>query len=53
MDCAWYLIYKRMKETGKLDELRTMRSPRDWRKDRGSGVRRMCLKELAAEEAKQ
>ena len=53
MDCAWYLIYKRMKETGRLDELRTIRSPRDWRKDRGSGVRRMCLKELAAEEAKQ
>jgi len=35
MDCAWYLIYERLKARGGLDELRKMRPARDWRKDRG------------------
>jgi ferredoxin len=46
MDCAWYLIYKRLKETGRLEELRTMRAPRSWSKDRGKGVRRLTHKEM-------
>lgn len=47
IDCAWYLIYKRLKELGRLDELRKMRPPRDWSKDRGSGVRRLTHEEMA------
>ena len=51
MDCAWYLIYKRLKEAGRLDQLRQMRPPRCWSKDRGRGVRRLTHKELMAEES--
>ncbi len=47
MDCAWYLIYNRLKETGRLDELGKIRPPRDWSKDRGGGVRRLTHEELA------
>ena len=54
MDCGWLLIYKRLKELGRLEELATMREPRDWRKDRGAGVRRLTHQELVKleEEAK-
>jgi len=48
MDCAWYLIYKRLKELGRLDELRKIRPPRNWKKDRGHGVRRLSREEMAA-----
>lgn len=51
MDCAWYLIYDRLKARGKLDELRKMREAKDWAKDRGAGVRRLVLKEMTEEEA--
>ncbi len=47
MDCAWYLIYERLKDTGRLDELRKMRPARQWSKDRGKGVRRLTHAELA------
>lgn len=55
MDCAWYLIYKRLKEKGRLEELRKMRPPRCWSKDRGKGVRRLTHAEMmidGAESAK-
>ena len=48
MDCAWHLIYKRLKETGRLDELRKMRPARNWKLDRGDGVRRLTHAEMAA-----
>ncbi|MFB3894289.1 MAG: methylenetetrahydrofolate reductase C-terminal domain-containing protein [Phycisphaerae bacterium] len=48
MDCAWYLIYKRLQELGRLDQYRKMRGPKDWRKDRGAGVRRLAHAEMAA-----
>jgi len=51
MDCAWYLIYERLRDRGKLDELRKMREAKDWCKDRGAGVRRLVLKEMVEEEA--
>ncbi len=51
MDCAWYLIYERLKARGQLDKLRTMRGPKDWSKDRGAGVRRLVLKDMVEEEA--
>ena len=47
MDCGWYLIYKRLKELGRLDELRKVRPPRDWSKDRSGGVRRLSHEEMA------
>ena len=47
MDCGWYLIYKRLKELGRLDELRKIRPPRDWSKNRSGGVRRMSNEEMA------
>jgi ferredoxin len=46
MDCGWYLIYKRLAERGQLDEYRKMRPLRDWRKDRGGGVRRLSHQEM-------
>ena len=49
MDCGWYLIYKRLKEIGKLDQYRAMRPAKDWRKDRGSGVRRLTHAEMEEE----
>ena len=53
MDCAWLLIYKRLQETGRLDELRKLRPPRNWRKDRGDGVRRLVLKDMVEEETQK
>lgn len=52
MDCVWYLIYERLKTRGKLNELRKMRAPRDWRKDRGAGVRRLTHQEMVEQEGK-
>jgi ferredoxin len=48
MDCGWLLIYKRLKELGRLDELARMRPPRDHRKDRGAGARRLTHAEMLA-----
>ncbi len=47
MDCAWYLVFNRLKDTHRLDELRKLRPARDWSKDRGKGVRRLTHAELA------
>ncbi len=30
-DCAWFLIYERLKKLGQLDNFRKYRPPRDWR----------------------
>jgi ferredoxin len=49
MDCAWYLIYKRLQELGRLNELSTFRPARNWSKDRSRGVRRLSHAELAQE----
>lgn len=56
MDCAWYLIFKRLQETGRLEEYRKIRPPKNWSKDRnGKGVRRLSHKEMfeLGEEAAQ
>jgi hypothetical protein len=34
LDCAWQLIYERLKSHGQLDNLRQIRKPKDHRKDR-------------------
>jgi ferredoxin len=46
MDCGWLLIYKRLRDLGRLDELSKLRQPRDYRGDRGQGVRRLTHDEL-------
>ena len=46
MDCGWLLIYKRLNELGRLDEYRKRRAPRDYRKDRGGGQRRLTHAEM-------
>jgi ferredoxin len=46
MDCAWHLIYERMKSLGRLEELKKIRPARSWSKDRGAGVRRLTHKEM-------
>lgn len=46
IDCAWYLIYNRLKERGKLHLLARLRQPRDWSKERGSGPRRLTREEM-------
>lgn len=53
MDCAWFLIYNRLKELGRLDEYRKLRPARNWRKDRSGGVRRLTHKELMEIEDKE
>jgi hypothetical protein len=48
MDCGWYLIFKKLQETGRLEEYRKVRPAKKWSKDRnGTGVRRLTHKELA------
>jgi ferredoxin len=48
MDCGWLLIYNRLKELGRLDDLRAPRHLRDHRKDRGGGARRLTHAEMLA-----
>ena len=50
MDCGWLKIHERLRALGRLDELRKIRPPRDHRKDRGAGVRRLVLKDMVEEE---
>lgn len=47
MDCAWLKIYQRLESLGRLDDLRKLRDPKDWSKDRGKGVRRLTHNEMA------
>jgi len=48
MDCAWFLIYERLRDSGRLDELRKLRPPRDWSCDRSAGARRLTHTEVVA-----
>jgi ferredoxin len=50
MECGWLLIYERLKKLDKLENYRKLREPRDNRKDRGKGVRRMVLAEMTENE---
>jgi len=46
LDCAWDLIYTRLKEQGRLDLLKTVAPPKDWSKSRDGGPRRMTLEDI-------
>lgn len=46
VDCAWQLIYDRMKALGRLSELAAVQPPKDWSKSRDGGPRRLTREEL-------
>lgn len=46
VDCAWQLIYDRMKALGRLSELTAVQPPKDWSKSRDGGPRRLTREEL-------
>jgi ferredoxin len=37
--CAWQLIYKRLKDIGQLDRLKKIKSPKNWSKSQDGGYR--------------
>jgi ferredoxin len=46
IDCAWYLIFQRLKGRNELEKYRTLRGPRNWSADRGQGPRRLSREDL-------
>ncbi len=41
IDCAWALIYHRMKALGRVDKMRKIIAPKDWKTSRDGGPRRI------------
>ena len=48
-DCAWYLIFKRLKDTGRLAEMEEIRATKDWRPGGHGGPRRITREDLTKE----
>lgn len=46
VECAWQLIYDRMKSLGKLDKLMAIQPPKDWTKSRDGGPRRAVREDV-------
>lgn len=46
LDCAWNLIYKKLKRAGLLDRMMENRPPRDWSKAHDGGPRRMIREDI-------
>lgn len=46
IDCAWQLIYDRLKSMGKLDLLLEIQPPKNWRKSRDGGPRKIVREDL-------
>jgi NAD-dependent dihydropyrimidine dehydrogenase PreA subunit len=46
LDCAWQLIYDRLKALGRLDALKQVAPLKDWSKAKDGGPRRMTLEEV-------
>jgi len=46
VDCAWQLIYDRMKSLGKLQVLLELQPPKNWRTSRDGGPRRIVRDDL-------
>jgi len=44
-ECAWQLIYDRLKKLGKLDNLAVVREPKDWRTSTNAGQRKTKFEE--------
>ncbi len=45
-DCAWQLIYDRMREQGRLEELLRIHPPKDWSSSRYGGQRKMLREDV-------
>jgi len=46
VECAWQLIYDRMKSLGKLDKLMAIQPPKDWTKSRDGGPRKAVREDV-------
>ncbi|MGB2928110.1 MAG: methylenetetrahydrofolate reductase C-terminal domain-containing protein [Desulfobacterales bacterium] len=46
VDCIWDIIVKKKMEQGRLEDLRTLRIPKDWRSARDGGPRKSIREEL-------
>lgn len=46
VDCAWQLIYDRMKSLGKLDKLLEIQPPKDWSNARDGGPRKAIREDV-------
>jgi len=49
IDCAWQLIYDRMKKLGRLDELEKIQPPKDWSTGRDGGPRHILREDVTLE----
>lgn len=49
LDCAWQLIYNRLKNLGKLDTLKVVIPPKDWSRSRDGGPRKMTREDVFIE----
>jgi hypothetical protein len=45
-DCAWQLIYDRMKSQGKLESLLEVQPPKNWSFSRYGGQRKMIREDV-------
>jgi ferredoxin len=45
-DCAWYMIYERLKLQGRLDLITKFVEPKDWAKSHSGGRRKIVRKDL-------
>ncbi len=46
VDCAWQLIYDRLRVLGQLETLKQVMPPKDWSKSRDGGPRRMTIEDV-------
>lgn len=46
VDCAWQLIYDRLRALGQLETLKQVMPPKDWSKSRDGGPRRMTIEDV-------
>ncbi|AEE96090.1 methylenetetrahydrofolate reductase C-terminal domain-containing protein [Mahella australiensis] len=47
IDCAWYLIYNRLKAIGRLDDMKQFFEPKDWSYGRHGGARKLRKEGIA------
>ena len=48
VDCAWHLIYDRMVELGRLDQLEEIMAPKDWSRGRDGGPGKVTREDVTA-----
>jgi ferredoxin len=53
VDCAWQLIYDRLKEQNRLELLMEVRPPKNWRTSRDGGPRKIVREDLRLEKKEQ